>query len=147
MFTVSGANLASFAKLEIAVRFIVFDILQPADRQLDVRQRSALDALRTSLAIDSISAIVSLSARLRASELAFSWARPFRGAARVQHVVELLHGGVAFFVAEREDVLQGEADMRQIFFDIGAPVIFLVQVRARGADNARAAARIAAAPV
>ena len=57
------------------------------------------------------------------------------------------HGRVAFAIAESEDVLQRDADMWQVFLDVGPPVIFLVKLRARGAGNARACVRILAAPI
>ena len=73
------AHLARIAKLEITLRFVIGDIVEAADRKLDVRQLSALDAgadLRRRP--DSISAMVLLSRSLRvASELFFFMARAF----------------------------------------------------------------------
>ena len=40
----------------------------------------------------------------------------------------LPHGGVAFVIAESEDFLQRDADVRQILLDVSAPVIFLAKM-------------------
>ncbi len=45
----------------------------------------------------------------------------------MEGVVEAFHIGVALLVAQCQDVLQRDSDVREEFFDIAAPVIFLCQ--------------------
>ena len=62
---------------------------------------------------------------LRASLL--SWFPTCGCAALEEHVVKPSHGGVAIFIAERQDLLQSEPYVRQISFDVAAPVMLLVK--------------------
>ena len=85
---------------------------------------------RTSAATDSISAMVLSSRSVRVARTGL-----VHGAGLC--VVRLLwstsssffHGGIAFIIAESEDVLQRNANVRQIFLDVGPSVIFLVKLR------------------
>jgi hypothetical protein len=46
----------------------------------------------------------------------------------VEHVIQLVHDRVTLIIAESKNVLQGDANVGQVFLDIGPAIIFLVKL-------------------
>ena len=49
--------------------------------------------------------------------------------AEVQGVIEFGHRSVTLVIAERKNLLKGQANMGEIFLDVGPPVILALKVK------------------
>jgi hypothetical protein len=46
----------------------------------------------------------------------------------VEHISQFAHNRVTVIIAERKNVLQGDANVGQVLLDIGPAIIFLVKL-------------------
>jgi hypothetical protein len=47
----------------------------------------------------------------------------------VEHIIQFAYNRVTFIIAKSKNVLQGDANVGQVFFDIDSAIIFLVKLQ------------------